>query len=54
MSKQKKIYKKKSATAEARFFVGSGSLRAVLEQHGSLSHEAIDKIVNACGFVFKG
>jgi hypothetical protein len=51
--KKKRGRKVNSATSEARFFVGSGSLRAVLEMHGYLSTKAINKIVEACIFVLK-
>lgn len=39
------------ARAEARRFVGDGSLRDTLQ--GKISEEAIDKIIDACSFVLK-
>ena len=43
------------AREEARNFVGSGSLRDVLESNRlqTLSDEAIQKIIDACSFVLK-
>ncbi len=42
---------KSEALNEARKFVGTGRLRAVL--HGEISEEAIQKIIDACSFVLK-
>ncbi len=45
----------KSARQEAREFVGDGSLRDILKNNRlkGISDEAIQKIVDACSFVFK-
>ena len=43
---------KKTPRQEAREFVGSGRLRDALSQE-SISEEAIEKIIDACSFVFK-
>ncbi|KKL94284.1 hypothetical protein LCGC14_1866170 [marine sediment metagenome] len=44
----------KSARQEARKFVGSGTLRDALKScNYSISDEAIQKIIDACSFVFK-
>lgn len=53
INEKKEVIKKNPATKEARYFVGSGSLRSILGQHGNISDEAINKIVNACIFVLK-
>ena len=44
----------KTPRQEARNFVGSGKLKSVLGNCGySISEEAIEKIIDACSFVFK-
>ena len=44
----------KTPRQEARAFVGTGKLRDALESYGAtISNEAIEKIVDACSFVFK-
>ena len=46
---------KNKARQEAKKFVADGSLRGVLETNRlrKLSEEAIQKIIDACSFVFK-
>jgi hypothetical protein len=43
----------KKAREEARNFINDGSLRQIMEMHGHLSHEAIDKIVDAASWALK-
>ncbi len=43
--------KEQTPRQEAKNFVANGSLREAL--HGEISEEAIDKIIDACSFVFK-
>ena len=47
--------KELSARQEAKSFVADGSLREVLKsnQLNKISDEAIQKIIDACSFVFK-
>ena len=44
----------KTPRQEAKAFVGSGKLRDALESYGgTISNEAIQRIVDACSFVLK-